>query len=236
MCLVAYDTIMYTNGMPKSPSPSIADQARFRELYVSGLRLVDVARETGFCVSTVTKFMRLIGCASRPKGKKKGQGPVRQFDDASLVDFKARWDRLDSTVKGSISETHVKVKLSEIGFDVWEPFCQNHRTDMIIFSGQKSVRIQVKSATYDVKTKAFRANVTRHRRTAETRGDYSLADVDFFMIYCGGLDTRQFYVVPAQLVIGRSDMKLYPHRAKEPMKEGPAWEEYLNKFDLLGLL
>lgn len=218
----------------KSP-PNTAEQKSICDLYASGLRLKDVAQKTGFCVTTVKKFMALNGCDSRARGSfKKGIGPVKQFDDATLVEFKAAWDRLDSTVKGSISENHVKTRLSELGFDVWEPFCQNHRTDLIIFSGQRILRIQVKSATYDIKLKSFRANVTRRRRSMERVGRYELEDVDFFIIYCGGLNTLQFYVIPAKEAVGRSDLKLYPHRPKEPMKEGPDWGRYRNAFSLLG--
>jgi PD-(D/E)XK endonuclease len=218
-----------------NPPPTPEQQKRICDLYASGLRLKDVANEVGFCISTVKKFMALNGCESRVRGRIRGTGPVRQFADAGLVEFKAAWDKLESTVKGSISENHVKTRLSELGFDVWEPFCQNHRTDLIVFSGQRIVRIQVKSATYDIKIKSFRANVTRRRRSMERVGYYEMEDVDFFIIYCGGLDVLQFYVIPAKEAAGKSDLKLYPHRQKESIKEGPDWGKYRNAFSLLGL-
>lgn len=220
-------------AMSSSPSPTPPQQQQICDLYASGLLLKEVAAKVGFCVTTIKKVMATNGCASRRRGTREGNGPVRRFEDAELIDFKGRWDRLDSTVKGSISETHVKTKLAELGFDVWEPFCQNHRTDLVVFVGPKIIKIQVKSATYDIKIKSFRANVTRRRRSARRRGDYNLADVDFFVIYCGGMATRQFYVIPAREVISRSDLRLYPHREKEPMKEGPDWEKYRNTFALL---
>jgi len=172
------------------------------------------------------------GCESRHRGIRIGQGRVRLFDDSGLLEFKAKWDLLDSTVKGTIAETHVKNRLSELGFDVWEPFCQNHKTDLFILHGRSILRIQVKSATYDRQTKAFRANVTRHRRSGKVTL-YTVEDVDFFVIYCGGLEALQFYVVPSRLVIGRTDLKLYPHREKGKLLGSVEWERFRNTFDQL---
>lgn len=220
------------------PSPNDAQQAEICRLYQSGLKLDEVATQAKVCVTTVTKVLNLHLIPRRKKGKVPGHGPVRDLDSSRLETFKAQWDKLDSTVKGTIAETHVKIKLSELGFDVWEPFCQNHKTDLFILCGHSILRIQVKSATYDLKTKAFRANVTRHRRGADHLGRRSVAsytpeDVDFFIIYCGGLATREFYVTPAKLVIGRTDMKIYPHRLKGVFAGGPEWERFRNAFNLL---
>jgi hypothetical protein len=215
------------------PFPTTTQQKEICDLYRSGLRLEDVAKKSGFCTTTIKKTMVLNACPSRKRGKHKlGHGPVVDLDDELLVKFKGQWDKLDSTVKGTIAEMHVKTRLSELGFDVWEPFCQNHKTDLFILHERSILRIQVKSATYDLKTKAFRANVTRHRRGGR-KTSYTLEDVDFFIIYCGGLDTLKFYVTPANLVIGRTDMKLYPHRQKGAFLGGPEWEKFLDSFDLL---
>lgn len=211
------------------------EQKQICDLYQSGLRLKDVARETGFCMSTVKKFMAINNCPSRRRGANKGNGKVRNFDDSGLVGFKLAWDRLPSAMKGTIAEAYVKNRLAELGFDVWEPFGQNHVTDLIVVNDNKICRIQVKSATYDIKTKAFRANVTRHRRGSSGVTPYLLEQVDYFVIYCGGLEITQFYVVPSKHVIGRYDLKLYPHRVKGPL-EGRSvdWAEYRNAFYLLG--
>jgi len=215
-------------------APTTVEQQHICDLYRSGLRLQDVAERTGFCIATVKKFMELNGCVARQRGKLKGSGRVRDFDDEELIKFKASWDKLPSTMKGTIAETYAKNRLAELGFDMWEPFGQNHVTDLIILRGNKLHRIQVKSATYDKKTKAFRANVTRHRRGGKMTS-YTLDDVDFFVIYCGGLETLQFYIVPANKVIGRTDLKLYPHRPKGLMGERSVdWIDYNNAFHLLG--
>lgn len=62
----------------------------------------------------------------------------------------------------------------------------------------------------------------------------TLEDVDFFVAYCGGFPALQFYVVPAKDVIGRSDIRLYPHRRKGCRPGGLNWEKCNNAFELLG--
>lgn len=214
--------------------PSKLKQREMCALYQSGLRLADVAEKSSFCVTTVKKVLVLNGVTSRHRGTRRGTGKITKLDDASLVAFKTQWDTLESNVKGTIAENHVKNRLSEMGFDVWEPFCQNHKTDLLILDGQRLLRVQVKSATYDKKTKAFRANVTRHRRGGGI-SRYTLTDVDFFIVYCGGLSVLQFYVVPAVEVVGRNDLKLYPHRPKGNFPGGPDWERFNGAFERLRL-
>ena len=58
--------------------------------------------------------------------------------------------------------------------------------------------------------------------------------VDFFVIFCGGMERPIFYVVPSGLVLGRSDMKVYPNRSKEVSQAWPEWEKYRDGFALLG--
>lgn len=194
--------------------------------------MAQIASKVGVCVTTLK---RVILKHKLPQRKRRYAKRETAIDDTKIVQFKAAWDKLDSTVKGTIAENHVKNRLSELGFDVWEPFCQNHKTDLFILEGRDIRKVQVKSATYDRKTKAFRANVTRRRRQGKKSG-YELEDVDFFIVYCGGLDTLEFYVAPANLVIGRTDMKLYPHRSKGAFAGGPEWETFRNAFNLLGKL
>lgn len=200
--------------------------------YTSGLKLEETAARGGVCIETVRKALKSNGVAARHRGKRKGQGIVAGIDDAALSEFKRKWDALDSTVKGTISENYVKTRLAEKGFDVWEPATQNHRTDLIILVGQRVVRLQVKTATYDLATKCFRANFSRRRR-GKAATNYDGADVDFFVVYCAGLQPVRLYIVPAGAVKNRSP-RLFPNRDRLLSIEGKApLERFLDAFELL---
>lgn len=168
----------------------------------------------------------------RGRGTRVKPTVLSTYDDGALTEFKAQWDRLDSTVKGSISEGFVKVRLASIGLDVWEPATQNHRTDLLVLFGRRVLKLQVKSATYDVPTKSFRANLTRHRR-AGGRPAYDGEDVDFFLVYCAGLPSVEVYVIPASVVTGNSTPRLFPHREMAFKLREFSWEAYRNAFHLL---
>lgn len=158
--------------------------------------------------------------------------PVQSFDDGTLRAFKAEWDKLDSTVKGTIAENYVKVRLSELGFDVWEPVTQNHKTDVVILVDHRVIKIQVKAATYDTASKSFRTNLTRHRRMGG-HPNYSDTDVDFFIVYCGGLPALTFYVIPAAATNDNATPRLFPHREKAVTFSDVSFEDYRNAFALL---
>lgn len=214
------------------PYPTKQEQQDICDLYRSGRKLDQVSHESGFCITTVTAVLDQHGIARRKRGTPIGEGPVRAVDDSEILDAKRRWDVLDTGIKGTIAESHVTTRLSELGFDVWVPYRHNHTTDLLVIQGKSILRIQVKSGTYDARTKSFRANITRRRRGGKA-GNYSLDDVDFFIIYCGGLAGLTFYVAPAALVIGRSDMRVYPHREKGNDADSRNYERFLNAFDLL---
>lgn len=214
------------------PFPDESKQKEICDLYTSGLRLEEVQERTGWCVTTIQKILTRNGVPARKRGTRLGTGKIQLIDDSALVSFKKQWDKLESTVKGTIAETQVATRLSELGFDVWQPFCQNHKTDFLIALKSRFVKAQVKCATYDIKTKSFRANVTRHRRNGQVT-QYSVEDVDFFIAYCCGFDSPVFYVVPAAKVLERADMKFYPQRKRGFTDRAVDWEMFKNAFDLI---
>lgn len=135
--------------------PNQKQQHEVCALYKFGHSLSEVSEKAALSVTTVQKILKAAGINSRKCGIAPGIGAVQEWDDTSILDFKHNWDPLDSTVKGTVSETHVKIRLIELGFDVWEPYTQNHRTDLIAIKDRVISKIQVKSATYDAKTKSF---------------------------------------------------------------------------------
>lgn len=217
--------------MSPKPSPTQADEVKICKLYSSALKLEEVARESGFCISTVSKVLAKNGIKKRARGTRRTK-PMDAIDDSALIEFKTKWDCLDSTVKGTICENYAKTRLSEEGFDVWEPSCQNHRTDLVLLNGNGLKRIQVKAGTYDIKTKCFRANFSRRRRGGK-RTDYSPEDVDFFIVYCAGLPSVQLYIIPASKIKNRCP-RLFPNRPRVLSYQGKeTLEQFLNAFSVL---
>jgi hypothetical protein len=208
--------------------PTDAEAAQIADLYRAGHRFEEIRSRSGWCYATIKKVAAAQGL-TRKKPRK--AAPTSEINDAELLAFKAKWDKLDSTVKGTISENYAKTRLSELGFDVWEPVCQNHKTDLLLLDKRGVKRIQVKSGTYDPKTKCFRVNFTRRRR-AGVRSDYDPEHVDYFIVHCAGI-IGQLYVIPAGSVKNRSP-RLFPHRPKLLAYRETEMERYLDAFGLLG--
>lgn len=206
------------------------DTQEVYEYYNNNHTIDETGEHFGLTRHQVREMFAKAGLPVRSRGHRV-KPRVDALDDAALVAFKAQWDMLESTVKGTIAEGYVKNKLSELGFDVWEPVTQNHATDLVILSQRNVIRLQVKTATYDLERKRFRANLSRHRRSQ----DYVPYDddfVDYFVVFCAGLPSLEFYVVPARLVKGQPSINLLPHRPKVRTMPN-SWEEYRNAFDLL---
>lgn len=168
----------------------------------------------------------------RPRGGKVRPSVVSSYDDADLLKFKASWDQLESTVKGSISESFVKAALASRAFDVWDPVTQNHRTDLLLLSPGRMARLQVKTATYDPQSKSFRANLTRHRRSGGHPW-YAEGDVDFFAVYCAGLPSVEIYILPVAAAARTATPRFFPHRKMTWKSKEICWEDYRNAFHLL---
>lgn len=209
-------------------SPTEAEIKQIIDLYHAGRLFKEIRDRTGWCYTTIKKVVVAHGL-TRKKPRK--VAPTSEINDAELLAFKAIWDKLDSTVKGTISENYAKTRLSELGFDVWEPVCQNHKTDLILLSKQDIKRLQAKSGTYDPKTKCFRVNFSRRRRGGK-RSEYDPDSVDFFIVHCAGI-AKSLYVIPAISVKNKSP-RLFPHRPKLLAYCDTEMEQYLDAFRLLG--
>lgn len=139
-----------------------------------------------------------------------------------------KYEKLDTKLKGKIAEEMVVIRLVEEGFDVWEPYMPQHKTDLVVLHNSKALRIQVKSASWDRKTGRFR--VPLQRKTRLGRADYKNGDVEFFVIVCLGINA--FYVVPFKECNKSRYANLYPHRPRM-IQKGFSWERYRNSFTLL---
>jgi len=158
-----------------------------------------------------------------PKGWK-GYKP-----NTKCISDKKRLKNIDSKMKGSIAESFIAARLSELGFDVWIPYMNNHKSDMAICVGNRFIKIQAKSAGFDVVSDRFRVMLTtkdKHKKHIK----YEIDTQDFFIIKCEGL--WEFYIVPSEIGIKHHSLNFYPHRNRLFCKGFDA-EIYRNAFELI---
>jgi hypothetical protein len=136
------------------------------------------------------------------------------------------WAHLDSRTKGTLAELRAASILLETGFDVWRPLVRSSEADLAVLVGRRLVRVQVKAATYDLANDHYRAALTRGRHKAYAPGMFEI-----FMIICPGTDAA--YIVPADAVEGRKDLRLMPHRERRNEGKHELNEIYRNAFHLI---
>lgn len=201
------------------------------DLYLAGETMEELASKFGITKQAVSKGFKVRGYATRDSSWPRRRGSMlSKIDDDFLVKHKERWDTLDSRVKGTIAESHIKSRLAEAGFDVWLPYANNHKADMGVYLSGQLIRIQVKSATYDPPTKRFRTMLQTHDKQ-HNHIAYDLADVDFFIVSCPGI--ADVYIIPAAIGCEHHAVNMLPHRDRLYRGTGVNWEIYKNAFGLL---
>lgn len=136
---------------------------------------------------------------------------------------------MDSKLKGTITENLIAIKLAENDYDVWFPYMNNHRTDMIVMKNGKAAKIQAKTASYDSGTDRYRLSATTKDRNKK-HIEYNKETQDFFIVRCGNTDF--FYVVPCQVIMENRSLNFYPHRNKISTKARDV-SIYLNAYHLI---
>lgn len=149
--------------------------------------------------------------------------------NTDLIAAKVALSGVDPKMKGSIAESYVALRLAELGFDIWMPYMNNHKADLAVLVRQRLVRIQVKSATFDLRHERFRAILTTRDREGK-HVKYQPDSQDFFIIKPEGLFV--FYVIPSAVGIAHHSLNVYPHRERVFAKEFNA-EIYKDAFHLL---
>lgn len=200
------------------------------DLYLAGETMEELADKFGITKQAVSKGFKVRGYVTRDSSwPRKRESVLSQTDDDFLVKHKERWAALDSKVKGTIAESHIKSRLAEAEFDVWLPYANNHKADMGIYQSGQLVRIQVKSATYDLPTKRFRT-MLQTRDKQRNHIAYALADIDFFIVFCPGI--ADIYIIPAAIGCKHCAVNMLPHRDRIYRGTGVDWETYKNAFGL----
>ena len=99
-----------------------------------------------------------------------------EIDDSELSDNQDVFKKIDSKTVGTINEDEVKIKLATLGYDVFLPYMNNHKTDLVVIHKDKVCKLQVKSASYEQSNRRFRAQL-RTKDKSNSFVSYSESDV-----------------------------------------------------------
>jgi uncharacterized protein YcgL (UPF0745 family) len=103
---------------------------------------------------------------------------------------------MDTKLKGDIAEQAVVLYALKQGWGVLRPVGDRLAYDLVFDIDGKLVKIQVKSAWFDIKTQNYVVDTrrTKTNRRQMIRSIYSSNDFDFAVVYIENLDI--FYVIP----------------------------------------
>lgn len=98
--------------------------------------------------------------------------------------------------KGQLTEQKCFVKCLEAGYLISKPLFDNARYDFILDTGEKLLRIQVKTSAWNEDHSAFTFNGYSQHSTGNgnKRMKYTIKEVDYFMTEKDGT----FYLYPAE--------------------------------------
>ncbi|MGH9511252.1 MAG: group I intron-associated PD-(D/E)XK endonuclease [Terriglobales bacterium] len=105
--------------------------------------------------------------------------------------------------RGETAELAFMLRAASLGFGVAKPWGESERYDVILDSGKRLWRIQVRSTACKVRG--------RYRVTTTVTGQVilSAADIDVLVAYIVPLDI--WYLVPVGAICSRTDLRFYPH-------------------------
>jgi prevent-host-death family protein len=107
---------------------------------------------------------------------------------------------------GSIAEAAITLEAIRLGVEVYKPASEHARADLIFGIGQRTFRIQCKSARRRGDVIAIRFVTSRHTPNGYVRTKYSSREIDFFAAHCRELDRN--FLIPIDLVDGHSGLFL----------------------------
>ena len=103
--------------------------------------------------------------------------------------------QISTQTKGCLTEQKCFVKCLEAGYMISKPLFDNARYDFILDTGNKLLKIQVKTSVWNDDHSAFSFNGYSQHSTGNgnKRMKYTNAEIDYFMTEKDG----QFYLYPA---------------------------------------
>jgi PD-(D/E)XK endonuclease len=129
------------------------------------------------------------------------------FDRHGPAESVASLDNMLTTdQKGNIAELAIAAAAIELGIDVYTQAGEGGRYDMIFGCGDSLLRIQCKWAPRIGDTIAVRCYSARRNHAGLVVRKYSQGEIDAFAANCP--DTSRCYFLPAELCIGRREVRL----------------------------
>lgn len=107
--------------------------------------------------------------------------------------------QLTTNRKGAIAETAIAHHATKLGIDVYRPYCEGGRYDLMFDAGGVLVRVQCKWATVLEDVVAVRTySCRRGPGGVQLRRSYTEDEIDAVAAYCAELD--RCYLVPVSMV------------------------------------
>ncbi|MCX5697094.1 MAG: group I intron-associated PD-(D/E)XK endonuclease [Candidatus Omnitrophica bacterium] len=138
---------------------------------------------------------------------------------------------MDTKLKADIAESAATTELLSRGFRVLRPIGDRLSYDLGVDLRGRLVRIQVKSAWFNVKSQCYIVDVrrTKTNRRRMLRKRYGRNDFDFAVIYLA--DRQVFYVIPISVFTNYGSTLTFVEEEKRQRK--PRSARYRERWDLL---
>ena len=125
-------------------------------------------------------------------------------------------------VVGDKTTLAVMAALYEAGYDLYTPFGENTRVDLVVEKSGRLVRVQIKSARLREGTVRFSccSNYGHHPAPALVRRSYH-GEVDAFGVYCR--ETRRVYLIPIAALENKTKAWLRVDPPKNNQRDRIRW-------------
>ena len=128
---------------------------------------------------------------------------------------------LTSNQKGAIAETAIAHMAIKLGIDVYRPYIEGGRYDLIFGFGPKLIRVQCKWAKKVGDVVVLRLQSSRRTRDGIRSRSYTEDEIDAVAAYCPDLDTC--YLLPGAMVTQRRALHLRLVACKNHQKARLIW-------------
>ncbi len=136
---------------------------------------------------------------------------------------------LDTKELGDLGELAFVLAASAKGLAVSKPYGDCRRYDLIVDSGRRLLRIQVKSVYSLRRNGSFHVNTARKANSSSVF--YTADDIDFLAAYVAPRDI--WYLIPVSAVLRRSGIRLHPDGLKTNRGGHAKYEVYREAWNQL---